>query len=74
MLEARVISALPIEEREVRPLVAALEKKYGRRVNARVEIDPQLIGGARIVIGDKVIDATVRGRLEAMRAALTWTL
>jgi F-type H+-transporting ATPase subunit delta len=71
VLEARVISALPIEEREVRPLVAALEKKYGRRVNARVEIDPQLIGGARIVIGDKVIDATVRGRLEAMRAALT---
>jgi F-type H+-transporting ATPase subunit delta len=71
VLEARVISALPMDEHAVRPLIAALEKKYGRRINAQVEIDPQLIGGARIVIGDKVIDATVRGRLEAMRVALT---
>jgi F-type H+-transporting ATPase subunit delta len=71
VLEARVISALPMDEHAVRPLIAALEKKYGRRVTAQIEIDPQLIGGARIVIGDKVIDATVRGRLEAMRVALT---
>ncbi|MGZ5152599.1 MAG: F0F1 ATP synthase subunit delta [Burkholderiales bacterium] len=47
-----------------------MEKKYGRKVNAQVEVDPALIGGARIVVGDKVIDATVRGRLDAMAAAL----
>ena len=35
-----------------------------------LEPDPSLIGGARILVCDKVIDATVRGRLDAMRAAL----
>jgi len=48
----------------------ALERKYGRKVNAQVEIEPELIGGVRIIVGDKVIDATVRGRLEAMAVAL----
>ena len=70
VLEARIVSAMPIDDAQVRPLVAALEAKYKRRVNVQVEVDPTLIGGARILVGDKVIDATVRGRLDAMRAAL----
>ena len=69
-LEATIVSAMPMGDEQLRPLVAALEAKYQRRVNAQVEVDPELIGGARILVGDKVIDATVRGRLEAMRAAL----
>jgi F-type H+-transporting ATPase subunit delta len=71
VLEAKIISALPIGDEQVQPLVAALQKKYGRKVSTQVEIDPELIGGARIIVGDKVIDATVRGRLDAMAAALT---
>ena len=59
------------EKRQVARLREALERKHGRRVNAQVEVDPGLIGGARIVVGDKVIDATVRGRLDAMAVALT---
>lgn len=70
VLEAKIISALPISEEQVKQLLATLEKKYGRKVSAQVEVDPELIGGARIVVGDKVIDATVRGRLDAMAAAL----
>ena len=71
MLEARIISALPMDDEQVRPLLDALEQKFGRKVNAQVEVDPELIGGARIVVGDKVIDATVRGRLDQMAAALS---
>jgi F-type H+-transporting ATPase subunit delta len=71
VVEARIISAMPMAEDTVRPLLAALEAKYGRKVSAQVEVDPELIGGVRIILGDKVIDATVRGRLDAMRAALT---
>jgi F-type H+-transporting ATPase subunit delta len=70
VVEAKIISALPVDDSQAGALIAALEKKYGRKVNAQVEIDPELIGGARIVVGDKVIDATVRGRLDAMAAAL----
>ncbi len=71
VLEAQVISALPIGDDQVKKLVATLEAKFKRKITARVEIDPQLIGGVKIVVGDKVIDATVRGRLDAMAAALT---
>ncbi|MGZ9104185.1 MAG: ATP synthase F1 subunit delta, partial [Rhodoplanes sp.] len=71
VVEARIISALPMDVAQVKPLLEALERKYGRKVNAQVEVDPELIGGVRIVVGDKVIDATVRGRLDAMAVALT---
>ena len=71
ILEARIVSALPIDDRQQAELVARLEAKHGRKVSAQVEVDPKLIGGVRIVIGDKVIDATVRGKLDAMAAALT---
>lgn len=71
VLEAKVISALPISDDQVKVLVAALEAKFKCRITATVEVDPQLIGGVKIVVGDKVIDATVRGRLDAMAATLT---
>jgi F-type H+-transporting ATPase subunit delta len=70
VVEATIVSALPMDDAQTGMLVAALEAKQGRKVTARVEIDPELIGGVRIVVGDKVIDATVRGRLDAMAAAL----
>lgn len=71
VLEAQVISALPIGDDQVKSLVATLEARFKRKITVKVEIDPQLIGGVKIVVGDKVIDATVRGRLDAMAAALT---
>ena len=70
VVDATIISAMPMSDDQVRQLLATLEAKYGRKVSAHVEIDPELIAGARIVVGDKVIDATVRGKLDAMAAAL----
>jgi F-type H+-transporting ATPase subunit delta len=70
VLEAQIISALAISDEQVKQLVSALETKYQRKVTAKVETDAQLIGGVKIVVGDKVIDATVRGKLDAMAAAL----
>ena len=69
-LDAKIISALAISEAEVKPLVAALEAKYKRKITVKVVIDPSLIGGVKIVVGDKVIDATVRGKLDSMATAL----
>ena len=70
VVEAKIVSAMPMTDEQVRQLLATLEKKFGRKVTAEIEVDPELIGGARIVVGDKVIDATVRGRLDAMASAL----
>ena len=72
VLEAKIISALAMDDAQVKQLVAQLETKYQRKVTAQVETDASLIGGVKIVVGDKVIDATVRGKLDAMAAALTY--
>lgn len=70
VLEAKIISALPVSDSQVKQLVSALEAKYQRKVTVQVQTDAALIGGVKIVVGDKVIDATVRGKLDAMAASL----
>jgi F-type H+-transporting ATPase subunit delta len=71
VLEAEIESGQPLADEQLAQLVTHLEARYKRKVRARVKVDPDLIGGVRIVLGDKVIDATVRGKLNAMAAALT---
>ena len=60
-----------IEDAALADVVATLEKRFGRKLVARVEIEPELIGGIRVVVGDEVLDTSVRARLEQMRVALT---
>lgn len=69
-LEATIVSAHEISEAQKAELMAALKAKFGREVQATVEIDPGLIGGAVITVGDQVIDGSVKGRLQTMAAAL----
>jgi F-type H+-transporting ATPase subunit delta len=71
VIEAQIISAQPVTDEQLGALVARLEATHQRRIRAKVEVDPGLIGGIRIVVGDKVIDATVRGQLDQMAAALS---
>lgn len=69
--DAVVYSAFPIEPAQLVDLVGTLERRFGRKLNANVEIDPSLIGGIRAVVGDEVYDASVKARLDQMKAALT---
>jgi len=71
ILEAQITSAFVLDEEQQSRLVRRLEFKYQRKVSAQVSVDPLLIGGVKIVVGDKVLDATVRGKLDAMAVALT---
>jgi F-type H+-transporting ATPase subunit delta len=69
--DAVIYSAFPIDEAGLRDLGVALERRFGRRLSSRVEHDPSLIGGIRVVVGDEVLDTSVKARLEQMKAALT---
>ncbi|MEO1766753.1 F0F1 ATP synthase subunit delta [Thiobacter aerophilum] len=69
-LEAVITSAFPLTETQVQDLVAALERRFACRVKARTQVDPDLIGGARITVGDVVIDGSVAGQLAKMASAL----
>lgn len=69
--DATLYSAFPIEPGQLAELTRSLEKRFARRLSARVQIDSELIGGVRVVVGDEVLDTSVKARLEQMRAALT---
>lgn len=68
--EAIVSSAFPLDDAQMKNLVADLERKFGCKIKATVEVAPELIGGVRIALGDQVIDASVRGKLAAMAVTL----
>jgi F-type H+-transporting ATPase subunit delta len=70
-LLATVISATPLTPAESERLSAALQTMYGRGVHLNVEVDPSVVGGVRVMIGDEVIDGTLETRLADARRELT---
>ena len=71
VLEARVTTAMALTDAQKRDLIAALRNRFGRDIHVEVAIDPELIGGVVVRLGDRVIDGSVRGRLHKMASALT---
>mgnify|MGYP000102458787 FL=1 len=69
--DAVVYSAFPIDGAALADLAATLESRFGRKLNVKVELEPALIGGIRVVVGDEVLDTSVKARLEQMKVALT---
>lgn len=68
--EATIYSAFPLDEKQLKDLIAELETHFKTRLNAQVLVDKSLIGGVKIVVGDQVLDTSVRGKLESMGSAL----
>jgi F-type H+-transporting ATPase subunit delta len=70
VVEAEIRTAFPLDNAQINGLVADISRRLKRRVQPRVALDRELIGGVRITAGDEVIDGSVRGKLEEMAAAL----
>ena len=70
VLKVRIVSARELADAEREDLVGSIARKYGRRIESTVEIDPALIGGARVHVGDEVIHASMRDALAQMAVAL----
>lgn len=68
--DASIASAFEMSSAQVAQLVSTLEKKFGRKLNPTVTVDPSLIGGVRVVVGDEVLDTSVRAKLQQMNVAL----
>jgi F-type H+-transporting ATPase subunit delta len=69
--DAQIYSAFEIAADQLPSLVTRLEKKFGRKLNPTVTVDQSLIGGVRVVVGDEVLDTSVRAKLQQMYVALT---
>jgi F-type H+-transporting ATPase subunit delta len=68
--KATIETAFPLDGDELAELKAALEKRFGKKIEAAVVVKPALIGGARVTVGDTVIDASVQEQLRLMAAQL----
>ena len=69
--DAVIYSAFPMEGAELADLMALLEKRFGTKLQPTVVVDQELIGGVRVVVGDEVLDTSVKARIEQMKQALT---
>ncbi|MDP2015535.1 F0F1 ATP synthase subunit delta [Hydrogenophaga sp.] len=69
--DAVVYSAFAIDSAALADLSGVLEKRFARKLNLQVELQPELIGGIRVVVGDEVLDTSIKARLEHMKTALT---
>ena len=70
VLRARITSAQPLTDAQRAEILGALERRYGKKIEAELDVDPQLLGGARVQVGDQVTNASVRDALAQMAAAL----
>ncbi len=71
LLEASVTSAVELDEKIVKQIGEQIEKQTGRRVDLTSRVDPDVLGGLVIQVGNTIMDATVRGRLERLRKQVT---
>ena len=67
---ATVTSAVPLTADETAAIRTRVEAMAGSRVDLRAEVDPALIGGLTIQVRDRLLDASIRGRLERLRDQL----
>jgi F-type H+-transporting ATPase subunit delta len=70
-LEALIIAAAKPTAAEVKDLVKRLEARFGKKVEATVSVDEEIIGGIKIIVGDTVIDASVKGQLQNLAYSLS---
>ena len=68
--QAEITSAFELSEAQVKDLVVALEGKFGLKLKPHVTVDPSLIGGVRVAVGDQVLDTSVQAQLTRMRDML----
>jgi len=71
VIEAQIISATQLSQTEIDNLVNKLEAKFGKKITAKLAIDTEIIGGIKIIVGDTVIDASIKSQLQNLAYSLS---
>lgn len=69
--KAVIYSAFPMSEEQFAQLVLDLQAKVGSKLDAKVVVDPELIGGVKVEVGDQVLDLSVQAELQKLYTAMT---
>ena len=70
LVEAQVITASPLDEGLSVSLKEKMEKKTGKKVSLIFKLDPGIIGGIRVIVGNQIIDKSIRTELDKLRESL----
>ncbi|HEV8503057.1 MAG TPA: F0F1 ATP synthase subunit delta [Casimicrobiaceae bacterium] len=68
---ATIETAMPLSDEQLAQLKTSLARHFGKQIETSVRVEPALIGGARITVGDRVIDGSVQGKLTTMANELS---
>ncbi len=68
---ARAVTAVPLDNAAQEALTKRLQEETGQRIILEAEVDPNVIGGLVIQLGDKLVDVSTKARLQALRESLT---
>lgn len=66
-LEVRLVSAVPLDESVVERVGEEIERKTNKQVDLASEVDPEIVGGLVLRVGNMVLDASLRAKLERLR-------
>lgn len=69
--KAIVYSAYPMGEGQFAKVLADCQQRFGVRLDATLQVLPELIGGVRVEVGDQVLDMSVQGKLKKLYATMT---
>jgi F-type H+-transporting ATPase subunit delta len=67
---AKVTSAVPLTKDEQAALREKLQTRFNQPLDLRFEVEPSLLGGVRVRVGDEVIDGSVKSKLDALAQSL----
>jgi F-type H+-transporting ATPase subunit b len=67
---AEVVSALPLSEAEQKTIRSEMTRKAGAEIPVAFQVDPDLLGGLKIRVGDRVIDGSVAGQIDSLRKSM----
>ena len=70
VVEVEVVSAVGLTPEAEEKMVARLREATGRRVDLAHRVDPSILGGLVIRIGDKIVDGSVKARISQLRRRL----
>ena len=68
--QATIITATALDKNQAKALLGPLEARFKKKIEPQYAVDPELIGGVKIIVGDAVIDASVRSQLQDLAYTL----
>lgn len=71
VLQAEIISAVALAENESKEIIQKLETRFEKKIEVENRVDPALLGGMKIVVGDTVIDTSVQSQLQSLAYTLS---